>query len=443
MPPSRSALWPLFVLFGVIYFVQGLVEPTACLPAQPLQAQLRGGGYSADQIGQFFALLAIAWSLKPLFGLVSDFLPIRGRRRRPYLILSTLLAAGAFFAAAAVGQLPASEGPSWFAQLSGIGGELPDVSRLGVLLVAAGFGIAMTDVVTDALAVETGQPLGITGQIQSVQWLALSVAGLAVGSGGGYIAEHGYQRPMLAGCGALALLSLGAVLVLAREPRHAVLPRDEVRRIRRQLFSGRRLMALAAAAAFLFLWNFNPFSSNVLQGYMTGELGLSEQFYGHTRSLQSLGKVAACLVYFPLCRRVPFGLLIHTAIVAGIAASLGYLLLRGAATALAISFFWGLAWQIGLLIQLDLSARVCPTESAGTTFALLMAISNTGESCGLYVGGGWYDRLAGQLGSRHLAFDSLVLLAALFTAGCWLIVPLLRWTTDGINVQNGVSTAES
>src|SRR5207237_3036253 len=78
---SRRTIVPLLVLFGTLYFVQGIVEPTACLPAQPLQTQLRSWSYSAGQIGHFFGIIAVAWSLKPLFGLISDFLPIGGRRR--------------------------------------------------------------------------------------------------------------------------------------------------------------------------------------------------------------------------------------------------------------------------------------------------------------------------------------------------------------------------
>jgi hypothetical protein len=143
--------------------------------------------------------------------------------------------------------------------------------------------------------------------------------------------------------------------------------------------------------------------------------------------VQAAGTIAACLAYGWYCRRVPFGVLIHAAILCGVVSSLGYLLLAGRTSAVIASFWWGLAWQTGLLIQLDLSARVCPTESAGTMFALLMAVSNSGESCAIFLGGDWYERLAAQLGgSRHAAFDALVLIAAAFTAGCWLIVPLLK-----------------
>src|SRR5438067_7272221 len=100
MTPRR--IGPLIALFGTLYFVQGIVEPTACLPAQPLQTQLRTWGFSTGEVGHFFALVGIGWSLKPLFGLVSDFFPILGYRRRPYLVLSTVVAGVAFLGVAAL-----------------------------------------------------------------------------------------------------------------------------------------------------------------------------------------------------------------------------------------------------------------------------------------------------------------------------------------------------
>ena len=180
-------------------------------------------------------------------------------------------------------------------------------------------------------------------------------------------------------------------------------------------------------AALLFLWNFNPFSSNVQQDYLTKELHFSEQFYGNLISVQSIGTTIACVTYFFYCRRVPLGLLVHLSIATGVASTLTYWLVFDTASAVAASLIFGLAYQTGLLIQLDLAARVCPTESAGTMFALLMAISNTGTTFGIYLGGGWYDGLAAALESRALAFHTLVGIGAAFTAACWLIVPLMKW----------------
>jgi hypothetical protein len=154
---ARIAL-PLFMLFGGLYFVQGLVEPTAGLLAQPYQSQLEDWGQTPTAVGSILGFIGIPWSLKPLFGPVSDFLPFGGRRRQPYLVLSTAAAAIAFFAVAWLWTGPERLNlTSW------------------LLLLACG-AVAMTDVVIDALAVETGQPLGLTGQMQSVQWGAMSLA---------------------------------------------------------------------------------------------------------------------------------------------------------------------------------------------------------------------------------------------------------------------------
>src|SRR5207249_9794956 len=57
----------------------------------------------------------------------------------------------------------------------GLVGE-PTYSKLAVFMLIMGLGIAFTDVLTDAMMVENGKPLGLTGAFQSVQWTAINVA---------------------------------------------------------------------------------------------------------------------------------------------------------------------------------------------------------------------------------------------------------------------------
>ena len=408
-PATVDPTLRLLVLFGSLYFVQGIIEPTAGLPSQPLTTQLRHWRLDEGQIGHFLGIIGIAWSIKPLFGLLSDFVPIFGRRRFPYLAISTALAAAAFLTLATFWDTPAEvrTGLYWF--------------------IAAGVGIAMTDVVVDALAVERGQPLGLTGQFQSVQWGALSVATIIGGTLGGYVAQHSLLRQALAGCGLLGIFSFVVVMLAVREPPRTSRPQIALQDAWRQLRSGRQVAVLLAAAMFLFLWNFNPFASNVLQHYMTEELHLGEQFFGNMTSLQGVAQVAACIAYYFYCRRVPFGWLVHLSIITGILSTAVYwgMYDRWSAAAAAIGF--GFTYQTATLVQLDLAARVCPSESAGTLFALLMAISNTGITAGVYLGGDWYESLTASFaGNRHLAFDALVAIGAAFTAGCWLLVPVMR-----------------
>jgi hypothetical protein len=166
-----------------------------------------------------------------------------------------------------------------------------------------------------------------------------------------------------------------------------------------------------------------------LQEYSTHVLGFSEQDYGWLITLQNVGMLAGCLVYSLICRHVPFGWLVHLSIFAGCLSTLTYWLLRDWPTAVLANTTFGLTWQIGLLVQLDLAARICPPAAAGTLFATLMAVTNTANSAAFYLGGGWYVRLTAFFDGNHVhAFHALVAIGALFTASCWLLVPLLMRT---------------
>ena len=80
---------PLGALFGVLYFVQGIAEPTEGLIAQPVRSLLASWGRSIEEIAVFSALLAAPWWLKPLYGLLTDHVPLLRLRRKSYLLLST------------------------------------------------------------------------------------------------------------------------------------------------------------------------------------------------------------------------------------------------------------------------------------------------------------------------------------------------------------------
>ena len=51
-------------------------------------------GLTATQAAYLGAITLIGWAIKPLWGIISDFFPILGYRRKSYLVVTTLLAAG-------------------------------------------------------------------------------------------------------------------------------------------------------------------------------------------------------------------------------------------------------------------------------------------------------------------------------------------------------------
>ena len=141
---GRDRIAGLGALFGLLYFVQGIVEPTEGLLSQPIKSLLRHWDYSAASAAWLMSALTLPWTIKPLYGLLTDFVPLAGSHRRSYLLLTT--------AAATIGMVAV-----YFMPLS------TDATLLLILLLPAALAIAFSDVVVDALMVQTGQPQGLTG----------------------------------------------------------------------------------------------------------------------------------------------------------------------------------------------------------------------------------------------------------------------------------------
>src|SRR5881397_2852663 len=81
----------LALLFGVVYFAQGMWY----LPNQAITIVLKERGLAAGQVADFFLITIIPWLIKPAYGLLSDFVPLFGRRRQSYFLLTCALAAAA------------------------------------------------------------------------------------------------------------------------------------------------------------------------------------------------------------------------------------------------------------------------------------------------------------------------------------------------------------
>jgi len=394
-------------LFGAMYFVQGIAEPTEGLIAQPVRSLLEDWNYSVSEIATFMALLALPWTLKPLYGLASDFLPIAGTHRRSYLLLST--------AATVLGL-----GWLWLRP------PQPEHGRwaLLALLLLPTLGVAVSDVVVDALMVERGQPLGLTGRLQSVQWCAMYAATILVGVVGGYLSQRQRSDLGFLICSLATLASFGLAVWSVREPRRSGTG-GELRTGLRALWLAARSPRLLAAAAFVALWSFNPFSATVLQLYTTDTLQLDRQFYGTTVSCLAVGSMLATIAYGAYAPHVRFSRLIHIAIAMGIASTLAYWGYRDRLSGLLVSGWVGFSYMTGSLVMYDLAARSCPVEAAGTTFAALMGLSNLSFALSTGLGGHWYEARSRDWGAVR-AFQMLVLVGAATTALTWLVVPWLQ-----------------
>ena len=381
----------LAVLFGIVYFAQG----TWYLPQQAVTITLKERGFSAGEVATFFAITGVPWMVKPIYGLISDFLPLFGRRRTSYFLLSTALAAVCGFA------------------LAGMHGH-PFGWLLG-LFTAMALGLAFTDVLTDALMVESGKPLGLTGAFQAVQWGSIYAASIFVGELGGRFAEHRDLHSAFLLAAAFPLVSLLMVARFVKEPkvsgkREAFV---ETWRATRGAFADRTVWLVAG---FLLLWTFSPSFGTALLYYETDTLGFSQQFIGHLAALASAAGILGATIYAPLSRRMSLRRVIILSIGIGVAGTLVYLGYRGPVSAVVINVVFGAAGMITQLAFLDLAAKACPRHVEATFFALLMSVFNAGGQAAQVVGGYLY---------AWLGLTPLIFISAAATALAWLLVPFV------------------
>jgi MFS family permease len=396
-PASKRRVLRLSLFFGAVYFVQGIAEPSAGLASQPLFFLLKDTlGLSAADTATFLAMVAVAWNIKPVYGLVSDLFPLFGYRRKSYLLLTSGMAALAWF-------------------LLGSQAAYAYTPTL-LLLVICGLGLAFSDVLCDALMVETGKPLGLTGRFQSIQWGAINLASVLAGLGGGWLSAHAAYQHAFRLIAVFPLISLGATAFCVDEARSRYTPGvwgDTTRAIGSALGS----RPLWLAAGFIFLWNFSPSFGVPLEYHLVDNLGFSKMYLGTLSSLGSAAAVVGAAVFGRYCRRLAMKRLLNLSVALGVIGTVAYLLLVGPWSAAILTIITSGISMVASLATYDLAARSCPERAEGTFFAALMSIANLGTAGSAFVGGTLYD---------WLGLRPLILVSAAATAACWLIIPWIR-----------------
>src|SRR3989454_8775369 len=382
----------LAILFAVVYFSQGMYHVADQVLTLTLKEQL---GLSPSQVGKFGTIILIPWVIKPLYGMISAAFPLLGRRRKSYFVLPSALATRAGIALGLVGE--------------------PTYWSLAVFLLIMGLGSAFTDVLTDAMMVENGKALGLTGAFQSVQWSAINVAILLVGIVGGYLAQHRLLPVgfLIAACFPFLALVMGAAFI--HEP-PAKSQREEFREAWQGIKHAIRDRTMWVVAGFIFFWTFSPSIGIPLFYYQTDTLKFSQQFIGLLRSLTAGAAIVGAAAYAPLSRRVSLHRLIVLAIAVSTVGTLAYLFYNDRQSAIAIDTVFGGVGMITQLAFLDLAAKACPRHAEGTFFALLMSVYNLGVQGSQVFGGYLYE---------WTSYSTLVWISAAMTAAAYVRLPLV------------------
>jgi MFS family permease len=389
------------VFFAVVYVAEGIGQ-TGGLIAQPLNYFLKQTyGWSPVQVTAYLTVLNLPWIIKPVYGIVSDFLPLFGYRRKTYLALANAAAAGAYF---------------WVTQITA-------PSELVFVLLLSAYGMAISSTVCGAVLVENGQKFAASDAFVNQQWLWFSIAAMASAFIAGQLVQRLTPSGALHSAAAIVAVAPFAVVFagwfLVREPRRRV-NFPEMKKTFGSLLAALTLRDLWIIALFLFVYYLNPGLGTPLYYHMTDELKFSQEYIGILGSINSAGWIAGALLYRRFIKGITARALLNLSIVLGTIATAAFLLLWSEALAAAINFFNGIAGMIAFVATLTLAADYCPPRSEGFTFAVLMSVTNFAGALSENLGSLVYEHLF------HRQLDPLILVSAAFTALAFFFVPLLR-----------------
>jgi MFS family permease len=389
------------VFFALVYVVEG-VGQTGGLIAQPLNYYLKQTfGWTPVQVTAYLTILNLPWVIKPVYGIVSDFVPLFGYRRKAYLVIANAAAAVAY---------------CWVTQITA-------PSQLIFALLLTAYAMAISSTLCGAILVENGQRLGASDAFVNQQWLWFNIAALASGFVGGQLVER--LSPTTALHTAATIIAVAPLAVvstswfLISEPK-ARLDVPEMKKTFASLLATFRRKELWIIGMFLFLYYLSPGLGTPLYYHMTDELKFSQEYIGILGSSSSAGWIAGALLYRRFLKGITARALLNMSILFGTLTTAAFLLLVDEATAAFINFFSGFAGMLAFVATLTLAADYCPQRAEGFAFAALMSITNFSAALSDNIGSLLYEHLF------YRRLDPLILVSAAFTALAFAFVPMLR-----------------
>jgi MFS family permease len=389
------------LFFAIVYLVEGTGQARVGIVYQPLTHYLKDLGWTALQVAAYFAVLNFPWVIKPVFGLVSDFVPLFGYRRKSYLIIASLCAVAAFAVIARQAE--------------------PGAIALPLLLTS--YAMATASTLCGALLAENGQAFRLSSTFVSQQWLWFYIAIMASSFAGGALVETLPALTALQVAAAIAAVAPLAVVLaslLLLDERKVGASAPEMRRTFQSLVTATRSGRLWIVALFLFLYSFAPGFGTPLYYFMTDELKFSQSYIGVLGAIASAGWIAGALAHRFLLSGLSSKALLNLSIVLGTLSVASFLLLADPVMAAIVTFANGVALMIATIASLTLAADNCPKRAEGFAFAGLMSIMNLAELASTAVGAWLYDHVFDQ------QLGPLIIVSAVSMAFTLVLVPLLR-----------------
>lgn len=348
----------------LVYFVQGILGLARLAVSFFLKDDL---ALSPAEVAALTGIATLPWTVKPLFGFLSDGLPIFGYRRRPYLILSGLMGTAAWLA------LATGVNTAWWAT---------------AMILLSSVSVAISDVIVDSLVVERArqESQSEAGTLQSLCWGASAVGGILTAYVGGLLLEHTSTRMVFAVTATFPLIVSVVSWLIAEERTTEKSGFQAVWLQVKQLKAAFSQRAIWMPALFLFLWQATPSADSAFFFFTTNDLGFRPEFLGRVQLVTSLAALIGIAIFQRFLKAVPFRVIFAwSTVLACVGGLTTLLLITHTNRTLGIDDRWfslgdsailTIMGQIAFMPVLVLSARLCPPGVEATLFALLMSIVN-------------------------------------------------------------------
>lgn len=260
---------PELVAISLVYLAQGLLGLSRLAVFSFFKDDLN---LDPATVGILTGFTMIPWVIKPIYGFMSDSVPIWGYKRRSYLILCGILGAS-----------------SWIS----VAGPVNSASAVVVALTLGSMSTACADVVADSIVVELsrGKPQSMAGSLQSLCWASASAGSvLSAYFSGALVDSYGPKPVFLLTASFPMLVALAAAVIPEKKSSvdvakggcmDGLLPALKGQAI--ALWDAIRQKSILYPAIFVFLWQATPSADTAMLYFETNELGFSTEFLGRIR----------------------------------------------------------------------------------------------------------------------------------------------------------------
>ncbi|MBD2509718.1 folate/biopterin family MFS transporter [Nostoc muscorum FACHB-395] len=400
-----------------VYFVQGILGLSRLAVSFFLKDELL---LSPVQVSALLGIVFLPWMIKPVFGFISDGLPIFGYRRRPYLILSGVLGTASWMSLATIVHT------SWAATLAIALGSLS---------------VAMSDVIVDSLVVERarGESQAKAGSLQSVCWGASAIGGLITAYFSGLLLQYFTTRTVFGITALFPLIVSGVAWLIAESPVSKDINETNqtnplpIKHQLKQLRQAITQKTIWLPTAFVFIWQATPNAESAFFYFSTNELHFEPEFLGRVNLVTSFASLAGVWIFQRFLKSIPFRVIFAWSTV--LSSMLGMtmlLLVTHTNRLLGIDDHWfslgdslilTVMGKIAFMQVMVLAARLCPSGVEATLFALLMSVFNSAGTVSQALGA----LITYWLGITATNFESLWLLVIITNLSTLLPLPFINW----------------